>query len=255
MAGYCEEKGAKWMRRIKPKGRHKNKKFSLVKAAVILVTCTVVGFLLLTLISDLVIRPVLLTAGISQAEEIATLAISDAVNDEIARSDMSYDNILKFQNDGNGNLKAVTTDSVKINLLKANMTAKILENLDVGMRDIELPLGNFISGELFSGRGPMLRFGIVPIGSVYTEFSTLFTQSGINQTKLQLMLNVTVTVSILMPVSSVDTNLSTSICVAETVIVGEVPSYYTQINEFTDNPSSKADIAANYGADKFADIQ
>ena len=98
-------------------------------------------------------------------------------------------------------------------------------------------------------------FQILPIGSVDTELSTLFTQSGINQTKLQIILNVTAGVEILMPVSSVESEVTTSICIAEAVIVGDVPNYYTQITQSADEGRGIAELAANYGADKFANVE
>ena len=235
--------------------RRKRKRGRFIRLLTGLVLFTALGFLLVSLFSRFVIRPVLLTAGLSEAKEIATIAISDAVNGVSASSDIDYNEILQLKTDESGNLKAITTDSGRINQIQVEMTEKIIENMDVGLRELKLPLGNFISAELFSGRGPMLSFQILPIGSVDTELSTLFTQSGINQTKLQIILNVTAGVEILMPVSSVESEVTTSICIAEAVIVGDVPNYYTQITQSADEGRGIAELAANYGADKFANVE
>ena len=235
--------------------RRKKRGSLLLRLPLALFLVTVLGFLLVSLFSRFVIRPVLLTAGISEAKAIATIAISDAVNAAASASDVNYNEILQLKTDASGNLKAITTDSGKINLIKSEMTEAILKNLDVGLQKLELPLGNFISGELFSGRGPMLSFQILPIGSVETELSTLFTESGINQTKLQIILNVKAEVEILMPGSSVMSDVTTSICIAEAVIVGDVPHYYTQIGETESAGRSAAQLAADYGAEKFAGVE
>ena len=58
-------------------------------------------------------------------------------------------------------------------------------------------------------------------------------EAGNNQTRHQIMLNVNMTVSAIIPGYSVTSQVSSDICVAETVIVGLVPEAYTQVGDGT----------------------
>lgn len=59
-----------------------------------------------------------------------------------------------------------------------------------------------------------------------TRFRNNFEQAGINQTLHQVMLDVSVTVYLLIPGETLSTQVDSEICVAETVIVGQVPETY-----------------------------
>ena len=65
------------------------------------------------------------------------------------------------------------------------------------------------------------------IGSSSAEFRNQFETGGINQTRHQIILEVNVSVSILLPGFTTATTVSNAVTVAETVIVGSVPESYT----------------------------
>ena len=65
------------------------------------------------------------------------------------------------------------------------------------------------------------------IGSSSSEFRNQFETAGINQTRHQIILQIDVTISILLPGFTTATNVSSAVTVAETVIVGSVPESYT----------------------------
>ncbi len=65
------------------------------------------------------------------------------------------------------------------------------------------------------------------IGSSQADLNNAFESAGINQTKHQILLNIDVYVSILMPGFRTATKISNSLVVAETIIVGSVPDTYT----------------------------
>ena len=81
------------------------------------------------------------------------------------------------------------------------------------------------------------------MGSSSANFENAFTTAGINQTKHQIVLNIDVTVSILLPGFSTATTVSNAVTVAETVIVGSVPDTYTY---FSSNPESVVTDVKDY---------
>ena len=72
------------------------------------------------------------------------------------------------------------------------------------------------------------------IGSSSAEFQNQFETGGINQTRHQIILELNVSVSILLPGFTTTTSVSNAVTVAETVIVGSVPESYTYFHT-TDN--------------------
>ena len=67
---------------------------------------------------------------------------------------------------------------------------------------------------------------LLSAGDVTTQFRHSFEQAGINQTLHRVMLDVSVTVYLLIPGETLSTQVDSEICVAETVIVGQVPETY-----------------------------
>ena len=65
------------------------------------------------------------------------------------------------------------------------------------------------------------------MGSSSARLENAFISAGINQTKHQVLLNIDVSVSILLPGFTTATKVSNSVVVAETIIVGDVPATYT----------------------------
>ena len=70
-----------------------------------------------------------------------------------------------------------------------------------------------------------------------------FTAAGINQTKHQILLDVTVQMSILLPGFRTSTQVSNEITVAETIIIGSVPDTYTY---FSTTPEEAEQYAEDY---------
>ncbi|MCL2564179.1 MAG: sporulation protein YunB, partial [Oscillospiraceae bacterium] len=79
-----------------------------------------------------------------------------------------------------------------------------------------------------SGRGPGIRFRVVTLGNPSATFTNEFSTAGINQTKHQIMLELTVQVNILVPGRTTRETITTQMLVAETVIVGDVPNVFGQ---------------------------
>ena len=70
---------------------------------------------------------------------------------------------------------------------------------------------------------------VVAVGSAHAEFHNQFDYAGINQTRHQILLDVSVAVDILLPGDTLRTEVTAQVPVAETVIVGAVPDTYLQL--------------------------
>ena len=101
--------------------------------------------------------------------------------------------------------------------------------MEISSEKLSVPLGSVLLPELFSGQGPRVPVRIVSMLTSDADFSTRFSQAGINQTLQQVTMTVTVRVTMMTPVGTETTEVSTDTVIAETVIVGTVPDSYFQL--------------------------
>ena len=69
------------------------------------------------------------------------------------------------------------------------------------------------------------------VGTVRAEFDSQFTSAGVNQTLHRIWMEVTVPMTLLLPGGRVEVTVETRLCVAETVIIGQVPDTYLQVGD------------------------
>jgi sporulation protein YunB len=118
-------------------------------------------------------------------------------------------------------------DVGELNRIFSKVTIIIQEELDaLEDKKIEIPIGVLTGNSIFSAKGPRISIKVIPAGSVETDFRSEFISAGINQTKHRIYFLVKTKVSIVVPFTNKTTEVTTSIPIAETVIVGDVPQYY-----------------------------
>ena len=94
--------------------------------------------------------------------------------------------------------------------------------------ELGIPIGSFVLPELLSGRGPGIPVRILTIRNSDASFQSYFSAAGINQTIHQLIMSVSVDVSILVLGETQDFVVTSEVVVAETIIVGQVPDTLLQ---------------------------
>lgn len=75
---------------------------------------------------------------------------------------------------------------------------------------------------------------VVPAGSVSSEFLTEFTSAGINQTRHRIYMQLSATVRIVIPTGAKLVEVLSLAPIAETVIVGNVPDSFVNVEEVDD---------------------
>ena len=193
-----------------------------------LVVCT-----LLTWWLDRELMPLIKRYAVSVAERNATLYINRAVTDCLADAGDLYGDLMRVTEDDAGNVKSLTADIAKVNLLKADITQTIVEHTAaVEFQELDIPIGTVIGGAFFLGRGPRLPLRVSTSGSVLSTLYSEFGDAGINQTNHQVYMNVTVRFFVAIPSLYYTTvEVSSVFLVAESVLVGDVPDSFTSVND------------------------
>ena len=185
-------------------------------------------------------RDVIQDLAQTQVKNTTSDLTNDAIAKQIADGVIQYDRIVYFEKDLDGRITALKTNIGEINRLKTDILNIINDEiLALDTSDIGIPLGSVFLPELFSGKGITIPIRILAIRNSDASFSSSFTQAGINQTLHQLTMEVCVDVTVLVLGQTSSFNVKSEVVIAQTIIVGEVPSTFlntgSEIQKFLDN--------------------
>ena len=187
-----------WVRRLsRRRPRRSGKRKGLLWSAIL-----GIGLALLFIWAvDLRLRPILEAAARAKVSNVVTRTLDGAISDYVAA----------------------------LNALRTRILGIAVEAVDsLDRAELTIPAGNLTGINLLSGKGVELPVEVVAVGTAHAEFESSLSDAGINQTRHQILLDVTVAVEILLPGSTLNTEIGAQIPVAETVIVGAVPDTVLQ---------------------------
>ena len=204
------------------------------------------GFLLVFLFLTLIvyslvyfmktIKPIMIVLAETKAQQIAQQAVNDAVIDIFASKGTDISDVLIYEKDDIGSIVAVKSNFDGVNRLKSELALMILDNItEMEKTDIKLPLGMVFGNDMLSTLGPMFTVEFVPYGITAVDFISEFEDAGINQTRLSVELNVKTNVGLLMTGKNETIEVETKVPVIQTVIVGDVPETYTNVERTGDD--------------------
>lgn len=174
--------------------------------------------------------PALEAAAVSQATNLMTQAIDAAVDDCLEQSGMGYGDFILVERDDAGKIAALTGNTAQTNRFKRLVTDAVIQRISQLDADaLGIPLGSLTGQALLSGKGPAVRVRVDSVGSVTADWSNTFTEAGMNQTLHRVCLDIDATVYLFLPGEILPVSVHSSVCVAETVIVGETPDTYLNL--------------------------
>ena len=201
--------------------RH-NKKKKNIKAVIILffVASIIIYYYFF------IILPVVKTYSSQQIKSSTEKAVNLAVSNVINRT-LKYDSLIDITYAKTGEIASFSANQYEINTITREIVKETQYQMNLlGQDGVNLNVGTFSGIPFFIGRGPKIKMHLVPIGVVASNFQSVFDAVGINMTKHSLLLNITVHVSIVMPVQSYDVYSQNQVLLAESIIVGKVPEVY-----------------------------
>ena len=179
-------------------------------------------------VASVQIRPLLATLATARVQNTVNSVTAAAVHNAVANGEIRYDQLITLVKDHNGKVAALQSNMAEFARIQTLIVQDVLSRLsEVSSTELSIPIGTLTGSSLLAGRGPAIKIRMQSVGSSTAFFENRFTEAGINQTKHQIILNIQVKVSILLPALTTTTQVSGSYEVAETVIVGEVPDSYT----------------------------
>ncbi len=177
-------------------------------------------------------RDIVATISVNQLEYHVNNIINTAVYDCIDEQKFTFNELIIVDKDSYGNINSISIDPYHANLMKSRIGTEINERVNsITTDDLEITLGMLLGYCALGSWGPKLPLTVSPNGNVNIDFKNQFVSCGINQVQNNLLVDVNVDISALMPFYEVNTKMHSSVIVAQTVIVGRVPNTYLNIGE------------------------
>ena len=159
------------------------------------------------------------------SNNIANEVVNSAVDYVFVKEE--YQSLAKIMENSSENIKAIETDTAKINRLKSAIIQSMQKNIDSHKSDtVYVPLGSCSNLYFLAGLGPKVPIRIYPVSIVNADFKESFDSVGINQVKHKLYLDVSMKMSFVGMMFAQSDTVETSVLLNETIIVGDTPTYY-----------------------------
>ena len=213
---------------LKKRRPHSSTGETVYRAAVFIMACALIISLMLA--AEKRFSPVVEAEAISKINYVCSDAMFRAISETLSEEGLDYNDLVTFSYDENKKISAMQVDTVRINRLKSRVSQNALRALgEIKPSDISVRLGTVLGNAMFLERGPNIPVRFLPIGVIDIDISNDFTAAGINQVRHRIFLDVSVDINVILPRRHAKTRVTSRISVAETVIVGDVPSGFTYV--------------------------
>ena len=174
-------------------------------------------------------RPYITAAATEQTNLYLQKIINNTVAETLKKHD--YSSFVKLSKDVNNKITGIETDTVRINEFTSDYMEKFADNLEfIDNQKIHIPLWVAFNNPIMFGTNRGIPCYMTSFTTLSTKVVETFESTGINQTIHILNLKVETAVVIIAPSLKINHVVSTTIPIAQTVIVGDVPQTYTNVS-------------------------
>lgn len=185
---------------------------------------TAAGIMLLRA-ADAALQPVLREAARMQAGRLAEDALNQALQAAVSAS-AGKELVSLHAENGVTVLHIDAAGAAEVRMQASAAGLRMLSSLKkAGLR---IPLGSALGIGILSGRGPVVRAAVFPVGTVSGRIVSSFEEAGVNQTCHRLTLALHADVAVLLPGDKLSFTVETSAPLCETVLIGSVPAVYVR---------------------------
>lgn len=234
--------------------KRKNKRNNILFLILLIITLVIIlSFMFINYYSKKA-YPILKSYAEAETKKLTILIINKAVTKQLYNMDV--EELFKVTYNKDGEIILIDFDTKKTSKILSNMTSLVELNMravEEGKIDMielpenslsnynmellskkiicEIPFGLTTGSSLLSNIGPKIPVKISLVGDVSTNFSTEVVEYGINNALLKVIVNISVTTKVILPITSEDLTINANIPIGMKVIQGKIPNYY--LNGFT----------------------
>ncbi len=205
---------------------YKCKKKRRVKRTLFVILLLLIGVIIaVSIFISQNVNPMILTLSNERIRALSQDAVSRSVLEVMSgKNDAELVSVVR---DEKGNIKSVEMDTDTITAIAQDITITAQKKInEAGDDGIKIPLGSLSGVTLFTGLGPDINIRIYLVGSTKTKITSIFSESGINQTLHRLYLDISGSVAVAVPGLPSTIETTTQVLMSEMIIIGEVPPTY-----------------------------
>ena len=161
-------------------------------------------------------------------EYLVTDIINTSVYDCMKEFQFEFDDLVTMEkNEKTGKISSYSIEPYSANLIKSRIATIINSRInDITDDDMKITLGMLLGYCTLGSWGPEIPIAVAPSSNLEIDFSNEFVSVGVNQSQSNLYIDVDVKVCALMPFFKCESDIRSSVIVAQTIIVGDVPQFY-----------------------------
>ena len=164
--------------------------------------------------------------AVSDASDVVSAEVNRVIASVMGQEPYAVERFVTFEKNEDGAITAVSADMGRINALSAEILERVVGTAENRMLKVTIPAGNLSGISLLMGRGPRVPVEILMLTSSRVGFDNSIVTAGINQTKHQILLTVTVDIDVLGPWGTESAQVQSQVLIADTIVVGQVPDTF-----------------------------
>ncbi|MDD3270399.1 MAG: sporulation protein YunB [Syntrophomonadaceae bacterium] len=186
------------------------------------------------LLMDYKLKSSVLEIAKSKAQVSGMASINEIVSKQVVPS-IEYKDIVYIHKDNDGRIVLIQPNTLMLNAIMAETVVEVSKDLEkLEENNISIPLGQLSGFRILAGYGPKMKVKIVSAAQVNVKVLNKFEQAGINQTRHLIYFQINSKIRVAVPFLDDEVTVSTTIPLAETIIVGEVPDTFVDFNNTKD---------------------
>ena len=180
------------------------------------------------------VEPVLVSLADTRMKQIASDSLREALREQMLSLN-EFDSLIEFVRDDEGKVQGVVIDQYKQTALQEYTLTQIQDYLkddmyqymeEQGLNKMKVYFGQMVKSRLFADKGPSIEVTLVPKGAVAVNLEPKIETAGINMVLVNIMLNITMDVSLVVPFPTESITVDTQFPIATAVVVGDTPEWY-----------------------------
>lgn len=236
------------------KSMHLRKKTKFKNKTNFIVLTLVLVFILIVLMFKIInerVNPILFSYAKVESKKFASIIINKSIEKNVA-ADLIIDDLYLINKNNQGEITSVDFNPAIVNKVLTKVTSSVQMNikaLEEGNLDLleasddvliyydkenlkkgiifRIPSGIVFNNSLLANLGPKIPVRFMLVGDVLSGINTKVTNYGINNALLEVGVNIKITLKVLLPISSEEVNVETTVPLAIKMIQGTVPNYYS----------------------------
>lgn len=164
-----------------------------------------------------------------QCRSLAVTTIQKTCNQLLLKNAEQYDDLYEIQYNDAGKIESIVGNAAKINSLQDAIVDAVNTDLKVTEKmNVQIPIGTLTGIPVLNSLGPTVNVRVTPLSLANSQITSRFTDSGINQTKLEIFIHLEVDVAAMLAGRSNTIHVENDTCIAQIIIVGETPMLYSE---------------------------